>query len=135
MVPFEPPMIYGVGGQIYFPWFSFWRRYPLAQEPLSLFVTIVDEVLLQDPDLEHARFQILDFSCAGPKEPRILTIIEARDIPRLDGSRKTAMLEAFAEGYFRAVATLAGGANIDPDANRPGDDPRGPDPMQPGLFD
>ncbi|HEU0216670.1 MAG TPA: hypothetical protein VFQ90_08415 [Stellaceae bacterium] len=46
MVPFEPPMIYGVGGQIYFPWFSFWRQNPLAQERLSLFVTLVDEILL-----------------------------------------------------------------------------------------
>ena len=23
MVPFDPPMIYGVGGQLYFPWFQF----------------------------------------------------------------------------------------------------------------
>lgn len=48
MVPFEGPMIYGVGGQLYFPWFSFWRRNPLANERLSLFVTLVEEVLLQD---------------------------------------------------------------------------------------
>lgn len=61
MVPFEPPMIYGVGGQLYFPWFSFWRQNPLAKERLSLFVTLVDEVLMQDPDLETARFEILDF--------------------------------------------------------------------------
>jgi hypothetical protein len=62
MVPFEPPMIYGVGGQLYFPWFSFWRQNPLANERLSLFVTLVDEVLMQDPDLDTARFEILDFS-------------------------------------------------------------------------
>jgi len=64
MVPFEPPMIYGIGGQLYFPWFSFWRQNPLAKERLSLFVTLVDEVMLQDPDLETARFEVLDFRVA-----------------------------------------------------------------------
>ena len=57
MVPFEPPLVYGIGGQLYFPWFSFWRRNPLSDERLSLFVTLVDEVLLQDPDLDTARLQ------------------------------------------------------------------------------
>jgi len=135
MVPFEPPMIYGVGGQFYFPWFSFWRQNPLANERLSLFVTLVDEVLMQDPDLETARFQILDFSAAGSKAPRTLTVIEASEIPRLDDARKTVMLEAFADGYFRALEILGGGPGPDPDADRPGDDPSGADPRQPGLFD
>jgi hypothetical protein len=48
MVPFEPPMLYGLGGQLYFPWFSFWRRNPLAAKRLSLFTTLIGEVLLQD---------------------------------------------------------------------------------------
>jgi hypothetical protein len=72
MVPFDPPVIYGAGGQIHFPWFSFWRSNPLTSERMSLFVTIVEEVLLEDPDLENARFVILDFSAAGPKLPRTL---------------------------------------------------------------
>jgi hypothetical protein len=131
MVPFEPPMIYGVGGQLYFPWFSFWRRNPLARERLSLFVTLVDEVLMQDPDLETARFEILDFSCPGPKAPRTLTVLDARDIPRMDEARKTQMLEAFAEGYFRALASLAG--SPPPPEDR--DEPPPPNPDQPGLFD
>lgn len=108
MVPFEPPMIYGADGQLYFPWFSFWRQNPLAKERLSLFVTLVDEVLMQDPDLENARFEILDFSCTEPKAPRELTVIDAREIPRVVIARKTVMLEAFAEGYFRALAELSG---------------------------
>lgn len=132
MVPFDPPMIYGVGGQLYFPWFSFWRQNPLAKERLSLFVTLVDEVLLQDPDLETARFEILDFSCPGPKAPRTLTIIDARDIPRVDDARKNAMLEAFAEGYFQALAALSGSAPPPPEDR---DEPPPPDPNQPGLFD
>jgi hypothetical protein len=107
MVPFEPPMIYGIGGQLYFPWFSFWRRNPLAKERLSLFVTLVDELLMQDPDLEKARFEILDFSCPGPKSSRELRVIDAHTIPRVDRVRKFAMLETFAEGYYQAVAKLS----------------------------
>jgi hypothetical protein len=136
MIPFDPPMIYGVNGQLYFPWFSFWRRNPLSQERLSLFVTLVDEMLLQDPDLEDARFQILDFSCGGPTALRTLKVINAREIPRVDEDRKFRMLEAFAEGYFLAVATLGGRRPPDPgDEDRRGDQPRGPDPNQPDLFD
>ncbi len=132
MVPFEPPMIYGVGGQLYFPWFSFWRRNPLANERLSLFVTVVDEVLMDDPDLETARFEILDFSSPDPKSPRILRVIDARDVPRVTEARKKEMLEAFAEGYFQALATL----RREPMTaeKRPSDTPTA-DPDQDDLFD
>lgn len=131
MVPFEPPMIYGVGGQLYFPWFSFWRQNPLARERLSLFVTLVDEVLMQDPDLETARFEILDFSCPSRGKPRELTVLDARDIPRVSDARKMAMLEAFAEGYFQALDILAGSTSSSKDRA----DRSAPDPDQPGLFD
>lgn len=131
MVPFEPPMIYGIGGQLCFPWFSFWRQNPLATERLSLFVTLVDEMLMQDPDLEHARFEILDFSCPGPKQGRALRVLDAKDIPRLDDARKAAMLENFADGYFLALAELAG--RRAPTGDR--DDDRPSNPQQPGLFD
>ena len=106
MVPFAPPFIYGVGGQIYFPWLSFWRTNPIAGERLSLFVTIVEEVLLGDPDLELAVFQILDFSASGPGKPRELRIIDSKDIPRVTEARRRAMLEVFADGYFAALALL-----------------------------
>jgi len=133
MVPFEPPIIYGIGGQLYFPWFSFWRQNPLAKERLSLFVTMVDEVLMQDPDLETARFEILDFSCQGPKSARTLMIVDARDIPRIDDARKTEMLAAFADGYFRAVAALAG--EPPPAEGKRGDEAREPETDQADLFD
>ena len=131
MVPFEPPMIYGVGGQLYFPWFSFWRQNPLAAERLSLFVTLVDEVLLQDPDLETARFEVLDFSAPAPKTPRELTVIDASDIARVDEARKITMLETFAEGYFQALKRI-GTKGSQPDSNRWD---KSEDPDQPGLFD
>lgn len=133
MVPFEPPMIYGVGGQLYFPWFSFWRSNPLASERLSLFVTLVDEILMQDPDLDSAKFEILDFSCPKAKQPRLLRVIDTRDVPRVDERRKVEMLECFAEGYFRALEKLAGAPTA---SHSPADsEDRSPDPDQPGLFD
>lgn len=108
MIPFEAPLEYSVGGQKFFPWFSFWRSNPLADKRLSLFVTLVDEVLMQDPDLDTAIFQILDFSCIEGARERQLLVIDARDIPRLDEAEKRAMLEVFADGYRAARDELAG---------------------------
>lgn len=128
MVPFEPPMIYGVGGQLYFPWLSFWRQNPLAKERLSLFVTLVDEVLLQDPDLETARFEVLDFS--APKGKRVLTVIDAREIPRVEESKKLEMLSTFAEGFFLAQAELKKKPEKETEER---EEKR--NPLQSGLFD
>jgi hypothetical protein len=130
LVPFDPPMIYGVGGQLYFPWFSFWRSNPLAHRRLSLFVTLVDEMLLQDPDLETARFQILDFSIPRKSKERVLTVIEADAIPRLSVADKNAMLEIFADGYEQAQAELRSRPSSSPESETPK-----PDSNQPGLFD
>jgi hypothetical protein len=107
MVPFTPPLIYGIGGQLYFPWFSFWRSQPLSGEQLSLFVTLVYEILGQDPDLEDAKFEILDFSAPKGGEPRDLVVLDARDIPRLTEERKQEMLNIFAEGFGQAKQTLS----------------------------
>lgn len=135
MVPFDPPMLYGVGGQLYFPWFSFWRSNPIAREQLSLFVTLVDEVLMQDPDLEEARFQILDFSAVGAKDERQrrLLVTDAADIPRIESSRKAEMLEVFAEGYFQAVEMLAGWKPEK--ASKPSKKPDDRPPQFPGFPD
>lgn len=133
LVPFTPPIMYGVGGQLYFPWFSFWRSNPLGKENLSLFVTAVFELLEQDPDLENARFQILDFSAAPTIKQRTLKILEANDIPRLSDDRKKEMLEVFADGYAMAKTVLA-----QEEAESPGDDVRESpidDEDQPDLFD
>ncbi|MEH2531080.1 hypothetical protein V1277_002545 [Bradyrhizobium sp. AZCC 1588] len=130
-VPFDPPLLYGVGGQLTFPWFSFWRQNPLAKERLSLFVTLVDDLLSDDPDLGAAKFQILDFSVPkvkGREPDRELRIIDARDIPRVNDSTKVEMLRIFAEGYLMAEAELAGRP-----AAAEGRERR--DPMQGELFD
>jgi hypothetical protein len=134
MVPFEPPLVYGALGGLHFPWFSFWRSNPLAQERLSLFVTIVKDVLLQDPDLEAAEFLILDFSAPEPKQDRVLDVIDARDIPRVSDKTKIEMLSVFSEGFRLAQADLA----KQPDRERERDgkeaEERG-SADQPSLFD
>lgn len=108
-VPFTPPLIYGNSNlEIYFPWFSFWKDNPLSDEPLSLFVTIVYELLNQDPVLENAEFIILDFSVPNKTvRSRELNVIHAKEIPILTDARKQDMLEIFAEGYALAVSALA----------------------------
>jgi hypothetical protein len=131
LIPFDPPLIYGANSHIYFPWFSFWRSNPLKKEALSLFVTMVEELLLQDPDLETASFNILDFSAPKPKEPRRLTLIDARDIPRVTAERKTEMLEIFIEGFNLAQIELAGIPRPSED-KRPG---KGDADGQGDLFD
>ncbi len=132
IVPFCPPLIYGTGGQIHFPWFSFWRSNPLANERLSLFVSMVEDVLLQDPDLEGAKFTILDFSAPSPKRERELTITDVRDIPRISEETKIEMLSEFAEGFRLARAELAGNAEAEPKHEQQDDADK---QNQPGLFD
>ena len=80
-IPFKSVFIYGVGGQTYLPWFIFWKRNPLDDNQLSLFVTLAKEILRQDPELEDAKFQILDFSATSSKECRQLRIIDTRSGP------------------------------------------------------
>jgi hypothetical protein len=132
MVPFDPPLIYGLEGRIRFPWFSFWRTNPLTGVKLSLFASVVNEVLLQDPDLEDAEFTILDFSVPKSTRSRELRLIDAKDIPQISETAKTEMLTVFAEGYFLAEAALSGTTaeegTTKRDSERRADD-------QPDLFD
>lgn len=135
-VPFRPPFVYGADGRLHLPWFIFWRRNPLGSEQLSLFVTIVDEILSQDPDLDQADFVILDFSVPDGDEnkDRVLDVMAAREIPRLSDERKTEMLDIFAKGFLLAQARLAG--RVDGEKKHGSDRPEDrPDPDQPGLFD
>ncbi len=133
-VPFTPPLIYGVGGQLHFPWFSFWRTNPLNNENLSLFTTLVREVLDDDPDLEGIKFEILDFSAPSPQEKRKLTVRNADTVPAISHVRKVEMLETFVDGYNRAKAIL----EAEPEVKTPDqktEEDRYSDDLQPDLFD
>ena len=134
MVPFTPPLIYGVEGELYFPWFSFWRTNPLSDKNLSLFTTLVREVLDDDPDLEGVKFEILDFSAPSPKEPRASKVINAMEIPVLDSQDKREMLSTFVDGFNKAKAILEAEPEIRPQKEKSEDD-RYSDDIQPDLFD
>lgn len=114
-IPFNPGFVYGVGGKLYFSWLSFWKMNPLAGEQLSLFVTLVDEMLLQDSDLEAAEFNILDFSANQSGAHRRLDVVNAADVPRISEARKAEMLETFVEGLERATAQIAAISKQRPD--------------------
>lgn len=73
---------------------------------MSLFVTLAKEILRQDPELEDAKFEILDFSAAKPKECRQLRIIDAADIQTFNSKETAEMLAIFFEGFERAEARL-----------------------------
>lgn len=133
LVPFTPPLVYGSGGRLKFPWFSYWRSNPLAGKTLSLFVTVVDEVRRQDPDLEDADFQILDFSVPKGGKRRELVVINACDVPRLSEPEMREMLAIFADGFLRAKAELASGGSGP--GKREGKKREAPPPDHLDLFD
>ena len=130
MVPFIPPIYYAVDGKTYFPWFSFWRRNPLANERLSLFATLVKEILADDPDLDDAKFEILDFSVPKGAEKRELIVYDAASIAVIPDHEKVEMLSVFAEGFFLAQTELEGKP-----AEDKRDDDRPSDSDQDDLFD
>jgi len=105
-IPFKSVFIYGVGGQIYLPWFIFWKHNPLDDIQLSLFVTLAREILRQDPELEEAKFEILDFSAVNSKECRRLRIIDTADIHTFNSKETAEMLAIFVEGFERTEARL-----------------------------
>jgi len=107
IIPFVPPLVYGAKGQLVFPWFSLWRFNPLEGERLSLFVTLVYEMLMQDPDLENARFEIWDLSAPKFGAPRELRVTDARDIPLLPDLRKAEMLSVFIDAFRFAREHIA----------------------------
>ena len=122
MVPFSPPLLYGTNGNLCFPWLSYWRSNPLHGANLSLFVTAVDEVLRQDPDLENAAFQILDLSAPAIDQPRTLKVIDSRDVPRLSKSDLDLKLQIFAEGFFIAERVLSSDPSLGQRADKPAPD-------------
>lgn len=60
----------------------------------------------QDPELEEAKFEILDFSAVNSKECRQLRIIDTADIHTFNSKETAEMLAIFVEGFERAEARL-----------------------------
>lgn len=132
-IPFRPPLLYGVGGEFVLPWFVFWRKNRLMGERLSLFISIVQEIMCQDPDLDEARIEILDFSVPRNETSRCLTVTDAKDLPALSEDRKLEMIRDVVVGFSMAEAEIARKSNQSSAKND--EENRRPDcPDQPNLF-
>ena len=49
IIPFQPPLCYGIGGQLCLPYPNYWRNNPLRGTRLSVFMSIIDEIREQEP--------------------------------------------------------------------------------------
>jgi hypothetical protein len=94
-IPFRPPLCYGIGGQLYLPYFNFWRRSPLKGKRLSVFMTILDDIRKQEPDIESARMPILDFSIPQGEEKRKLVVINEEEVERVTPSELQYWMQIF----------------------------------------
>jgi hypothetical protein len=112
LVPFSPPLIYADDKGLCLPYFIFWKKHALRGERLSLFSSIVREILDEDPDLSHARFEVVDMSAGsdlGDKSGvRSLKVFSEEGIGKISKDRKRDMLSTFAEGFRRARQVAAG---------------------------
>ena len=64
-------------------------------------------MLLQDPDLEDAKFEILDFSAStSSRGLRQLNVIDCSEVPKLKKDRLREMLSIFVEGFEQATKFL-----------------------------
>lgn len=112
LVPFTPPLIYADDNGLCLPYLIFWKKHALRGERLSLFASIVREILDEDPDLCDARFEIVDMSAGSntenESEARSLKIFSEDRIGKISKDRKRDMLSTFAEGFRRAKQVAAG---------------------------
>jgi len=130
IIPFQPPLCYGVGGQLYLPYPNYWRNNPLWGKRLSVFMTIVDEIREQEPDLEQARVHILNYGIPQGETERRLIVVNEKEIPRVTREELAATLQIFADGYRAARDELAG---VNYEKSRTDEDHH-PDPNQSDLF-
>lgn len=106
-IPFKPAFAFGLNNELIIPWFIFWKKNPLKDKQVSLLVTLIDDLLQQDPDYREAKIQIYDFS-APNGESRELKITDASTIPRLSSEEVSKALEIFVDGYKLAQIELEG---------------------------
>jgi hypothetical protein len=129
IIPFQPPFYYEIGRQPYLPYPNYWRNNPLFGKRLAVFMSIVDEIRAQDPDIEAARVHILNYGIPQGEPKRRLVVMDESEIPRVTRGELTAALQVFADGYRAARDELAG-VRMEKDKK----DERRPDPTQSDLF-
>jgi hypothetical protein len=131
IIPFQPPICYGIGGQLYLPYFNFWRNNPLKGKRLSVFMTIIDAIREQEPDLETAIMPILNFGIPQGEKQRKLVVIDDREIVRVTPTEIQRWLQVFAEGYRGARDELS---RTQPERRKDRDEGNRPDDGQRDLF-
>lgn len=124
LVPWDMQLLYGVGGKLVVPWFSFWASNPVKGLKGDLFANVVFDLLEDDPDLEDAEFQFIDL--ARDKDGvRGRPVTYGREYNRLSAETKAKMFAPFVEGYNNAKAFVEGEAtNREKGREKPYVDPR-----------
>ena len=112
------------------PYPNYWRNNPLKAKRLAVFLTILDQIREQEPDLETARVYILNYGIPSGETDRKLVVVDEADVPRVTSTELTQTLQIFADGYRSAREQLAGIKPTTKDRNTPPP----PDPAQDDLF-
>lgn len=104
-VPFAPPMICGGGanGPV-IPWLLFWKQNPLSEEQTSLFMSMAQAIIEEEPELDAASLLLVDTSLKALDGNGNARVINAADVERIPDRRLRTMLEVFATGFHMAQA-------------------------------
>lgn len=105
-VPFCPPMLCGTAKGIVLPWLIFWTDNPLTGLQLQLFVSMVEDILKGEPDLDSAQLLIVDMSDAAIKKDGRPMLTSSADVPKLPASQMVSMLSTVVEGFELAKEEL-----------------------------
>lgn len=104
---FNPQMIYLKNGELFLPFINFWKFNPLSSEQKSLFLTLVDEILEEEPDLEDVNLQLIELSANGSNGIRTLKVVNTLEIERLDKTRTNILIDSYLTGLQSAYSEIA----------------------------
>lgn len=118
-VPFAPPMICGGGsdGPV-IPWLLFWKQNPLTDEQTSLFMSMAQATIEDEPELDGASLLLVDTSLKALDDGGNARVIKASEVGRIPDRRLREMLEVFATGFHMAQAEWQASATLHKDARR-----------------
>lgn len=118
-VPFAPPMICGGGsnGPV-IPWLLFWKQNPLTDEQTSLFMSMAQATIEEEPELDGASLLLVDTSIKALDEGGNACVLNAADVKRIPDQRLKEMLEVFATGFHMAQAEWQESVPVHKDARR-----------------
>lgn len=113
----NPPLMYFRGEEAHLPWFIFWKTNLFNESRLKLFVTMLRDVLKQDPDIDDASLHLVICSAISSEGRRVLQVLNTSSIPSLSRAERDEMLGVFAAGYAQAVQEQALGRSAAQDSD------------------